>query len=276
MLLKFNLTESIQSSLREVIQTGHRPISDEFIPIIYIQQTIGYLAPSTFRVIKDYLAQEQNAIAYIEVVNDQLQLINGSPHDLTIELQIIAQYLRSKNIITYWRDENFSFVRDDGHEIFQLERAAFRYFGFQSKAVHINGFTSNGSIWLAKRSANKAIDPGLLDNMTAGGISSGESIQSCAQRELWEEAGIAISQLKNLYPVGLLELKRPIPPLEVHHETIYTFDIKLQDDWEPTNHDGEVDHFTQYSVDDVIELIFTDALTKDAAIVTSDFILRHV
>ena len=58
-----------------------------------------------------------------------------------------------------------------------LERAAFRPFGLMSQAVHLNGLveTEDGlRFWIGRRSPHKAVDPNKLDNLTGGGISSGE------------------------------------------------------------------------------------------------------
>jgi isopentenyldiphosphate isomerase len=167
-------------------------------------------------------------------------------------------------------------LREDAHEIFQLERAAFRVLGMISTAVHVNGFTEDGLIWLARRSDSKLVDPGLLDNMTAGGISALETVQSSVHRELWEEAGIVSHQLKNLFPVGFIELRRSLPPYEIHHEKIYTFDMLIEDHWTPANQDGEVQNFQKYSIEEVIEFILDEKMTHDAAVVTADFILRNI
>jgi 8-oxo-dGTP pyrophosphatase MutT (NUDIX family) len=275
MKLNYVISESTQSALLEIIETAYRSIPSNFFPILYKNQVIGCISPSCLMFTQELLDQDQNEFFFIQVTKDALILSDASSQDLSLELKILAEFLRTKQFFSHWRNENFSFLREDSHEVFQLERAAFRGFGFMSYAAHINGFTEKGLLWLATRSDSKTVDPGLIDNMTAGGISALETVQTCAIRELWEEAGVTSNQLKNLYPIGSLEIRRPLPPNEVHHERIFTFDLIVADEWTPINNDGEVHHFQQYDLEEIVNLIFTDKMTQDAAVVTADFILRH-
>ena len=276
MKLNYVISESAQSALMEIIETAYRSIPNNFFPVLYNNQVIGCISPTCLMYIQELLDQDQNEFFLIQVTKDALILSNASSHDLSLELKILAEFLRTKKVFSHWRNENFSFLREDSHEAFQLERAAFRGFGLMSHAVHINGYTENGLLWLATRSDSKKVDPGLMDNMTAGGISAQETIQTCAIRELWEEAGVTSYQLKNLYPVGSIDIRRPLPPNEVHHERLFTFDLIVEDDWTPINNDGEVHHFQKCTLEEIVNLIFEEKMTQDAAVVTADFILRHL
>lgn len=276
MKFKLSISEATQSSLKELIETGYRSLPNDLIPVIYQHQTLGWISSETFKLLKEFIAKEENEFEYVHAQPQSLHLLNATPHNLSIELRILAELLKSKNIITTWRNEEFSFIREDGHELFRLERTAFRTFGFHSRAVHVNGYHPDQTIWLSKRSDSKAIDPNLFDNVTAGGISAGETIQSCVERELWEEAGIQSTQLKNLLPIGIIDVKRAISSNQVHNESLFTFDLLLDENLLPINQDGEVDHFANFTIEQTIDLILSDCMTKDAAIVTADFILRHI
>jgi 8-oxo-dGTP pyrophosphatase MutT (NUDIX family) len=275
MKLNYVISETIRSALMEIIETAYRSVPNNFAPVFYNNQVIGCVSPTCLMFIKELLDQDHNEFFLIQVTKDALILSNASSQDLSLELKILAEFLRTKKVFSHWRNENFSFIRDDSHEAFQLERAAFRGFGLMSHAVHINGYTENGLLWLATRSHAKTVDPGMLDNMTAGGVSALETIQKSASRELWEEAGVSSNQLKNLYPIGSIEIRRPLLPNEVHHEKIFTFDLIVDEEWIPSNNDGEVHQFQRYDLDEVVNLIFSDKMTKDAALITADFILRH-
>ena len=76
--------------------------------------------------------------------------------------------------------------------VFLLERAAARYFGIRTFAVHVNGLVDAGgtAMWIARRSPAKSIDPGLLDNLVGGGIAAGATIAGTLVKESQEEAGI--------------------------------------------------------------------------------------
>jgi 8-oxo-dGTP pyrophosphatase MutT (NUDIX family) len=169
----------------------------------------------------------------------------------------------------------FAWVDHDNHAYFQLERSAFRTLGLRSTAIHVNGFTHSGYIWLSRRSENKFIDPGLLDNLAAGGIAADETPWVCAKRELWEEAGVPMAISEQINPVGRMHMCRPIAQLGFHDEQVYIYDLALPEQFVPTNHDGEVSGFIEISYSEAAARILADEFTVDAAFVTADFILRN-
>jgi 8-oxo-dGTP pyrophosphatase MutT (NUDIX family) len=183
--------------------------------------------------------------------------------------------LRQGGFIPGWRNEEFAFVNQQGHALFQLERSAFRSFGFASMAVHINGYTEDGRLWLGRRSENKHIDPDKLDNLCAGGISADETPWVCARRELWEEAGIPGAIAAGIQPAGRMEMCRPTPPLGLHAESLFIYDLLIPGHVIPTNQDGEVAGFIAAPLGEVAARILADEFTADAALVTADFILRR-
>ena len=80
-----------------------------------------------------------------------------SPAQRSQDLAQAAVALRDQGWIRGWRDECYSYWGAISHdpdvaqpEWFRLERAAFRFFGLRSHAVHINGFTSDGRMWCAR------------------------------------------------------------------------------------------------------------------------------
>jgi len=114
-----------------------------------------------------------------------------------------------------WRGESFAFWTHDTDlpptdtpPLLQVERAGFRFLGMPSHAVHINGFTPQGLLWCGRRALSKATDPGMLDNVTAGGLPAGESPRDCALRELQEEAGATLNHAAQLASAGTIRTAR--------------------------------------------------------------------
>jgi 8-oxo-dGTP pyrophosphatase MutT (NUDIX family) len=142
-------------------------------------------------------------------------------------------------------------------------------------ASHINGYTKAGNLWLGRRSETKAIDPGRLDNLAAGGIGADETPWVNAKRELWEEAGVPSQISDHIDPVGRIHMRRPIPGRGFHDEELFIYDLELAENFIPTNHDGEVSGFIEMSHSEAAARILADEFTSDAAFVTADFILRH-
>jgi 8-oxo-dGTP pyrophosphatase MutT (NUDIX family) len=105
-------------------------------------------------------------------------------------LQSVARQLHTLGLIADWRNEPSALLDEQGTEVARCERGAFRTLGMQNRAVHVNGWRPDGSLWVARRSALKRADPGKLDNMAAGGVGAGETLRACALREAWEEAGV--------------------------------------------------------------------------------------
>ena len=116
-----------------------------------------------------------------------------APAERSLRLQRAALQLRAQGLVPGWRDEAYACeqpvddpTRQRGAELFGLERAAFRVLGLMSRAAHVNGFRPDGRLWCGRRAASKATDPGLLDNLAAGGLPAGEALADCARRELFE------------------------------------------------------------------------------------------
>ena len=160
-----------------------------------------------------------------------------------------GEALRDTGQVTGWRNEKYDVCAPDGNglpdrqrPLFQLERACFRRFGFVSHAVHINGHTTDGRYWIARRAAHKAIDPNLLDNLAAGGLPTGETPFACVMCELYEEAGVPPEIASRAVPTGVLRTTRN-EPNGTHDEILMSYDLLLPDDFVPRANDGEVAEF---------------------------------
>ena len=73
--------------------------------------------------------------------------------------------------------------------------------GWFHATVHIWLFTSDKKILLQKRAITKKVFPGLWDISVAGHIGAGEKILESAQREVFEEIGLALQE-KDLIKIG--------------------------------------------------------------------------
>jgi len=186
-------------------------------------------------------------------------------------LQAAAQELHRQGRISGWRNEAYSFWGDTGGQphpdlpdYFRLERAAFRFLGLRSHAVHINGLTPDGRLWCGRRALSKATDPGRLDNLAAGGLAAGETVLGCALRELYEEAGLPEGVAAQLQPRGHTTAAR-MESEGWHEETLLVFNLLLPQGVQPHNTDGEVSGFECLDLDAVVERILARDFTEDAA-----------
>jgi 8-oxo-dGTP pyrophosphatase MutT (NUDIX family) len=125
----------------------------------------------------------------------------------------------------------------------------------------------------------KDSDPGMLDNMVAGGLSAGESIEACLWRECWEEAGLdhdnrqQIIDNEGLKPLRVIHIQcmealtTAWPYLR--RERLYAFSLSLPQGFVPVNQDGEVSAYHCVDRKGLTQRIDDAALTQDAALVAS-------
>ena len=272
------LSTSTLAALEEMLQNTARPAPPDFLPIQLIgsstgAQTIGHLNPEFISYLQESL--EKNPVPLISMGNDHLSISLGRPTELSQSLYQLADMMRAGGYIPGWRNEDFAWIDQNGHQYFRLERAAFRTFGFRSMATHINGYTAANTLWLGRRSETKPTDPGKLDNLAAGGISADETPWVSARRELWEEAGVPDKIAQDITPIGRIHMRRPIMWRGFHDELLFVYDLELADHFVPSNHDGEVSGFIEISYAEAAARILADEFTSDAAFVTADFILRR-
>jgi 8-oxo-dGTP pyrophosphatase MutT (NUDIX family) len=272
------LSTSTIAALEEMLQNTARPAPADFMPIYFSRGNheallIGYISPDFIPHLQELF--NKRAVPLATLSHNQLTIQLGRPKELSETLSLLANHMRQGGFIPGWRNEEFAWVDQNGHQYFRLERAAFRTFGFRSMATHINGYTKTDTIWLGRRSENKPTDPGKLDNLAAGGISADETPWVSARRELWEEAGVPVQIADNIEPIGRIHMRRIANDRGFHDEQLFIYDLELPKQFIPTNHDGEVSGFIEVSYAEAAARILADEFTSDAAFVTADFILRR-
>jgi len=192
----------------------------------------------------------------------------------------VAATLAQEGALTRWRNECYAVATGfDAMPRFYLERAAARYFGVHTYAAHVNGATDGFTrLWFARRASDKAIDPGLLDNLVGGGIAAGATIEGTVIKEAGEEAGIEASLARYARAAGRVEIFRAQPD-GIQRETIFVHDLELPPDFIPLNRDGEVADFRRVDLACAADLIASpsgdDEVTADASLVVLDFLLRR-
>ena len=274
-MIQFKMNISARSALTEIIETAYRNIPADLLPVFFMDQVIGHVSPGIFFALQHFIQQEDQDLQLIHCANQKILITQAPPYQLSIELRILAEYLKDTQLIHGWRDEDFSFIDEHQLERFRVERTFFRSMGFHSRAVHVNGFQAEGKVWIARRSHTKQIDPGRLDNITAGGLSANETLFNCVIRELWEEAGINAEQSLHINPMSSVTIRRGINDGSLHHETLYTYDLELPENFQPQNQDNEVSEFYLFDYEEALHHVLTEQFTIDAGVVTADFLLRH-
>jgi 8-oxo-dGTP pyrophosphatase MutT (NUDIX family) len=231
-----------------LVKPTFRP--ERFVPLSLGGKRIGWVRPE----LAAHLASWPKVFA---TSPDRVALLD--PDGLAAAVEQLAE----EGFIPGWRNERYRI--DD---LFDIERAAARPFGLTTQAVHLNGIVGE-RMWLARRSATKPIDPGLLDNLVGGGVSVGFSIQETLGKEAWEEAGIPAQLAARATRGGTVRILREVPE-GVQSEIVHVFDLALPEAFEPRNQDGEVSEYLLVSFQDIEK----HPLTLEAELATKDYFSR--
>ena len=206
-----------------------------------------------------------------------------SEGERTAALAAVTRVLAAEAELSGWRDENYAVASSfGGAPLFLLERAAARYFGVMTYAVHVNGLVrgrDDGAalMWLARRSPTKAIDPSRLDNLVGGGIAAGLSVAATLVKESREEAGIPATQARAAASSGAVHVHRAEAD-GLQRETIFVHDLWLPPGFAPSPEDGEVVEHRLVPLVEAARLITLaegpDVVTAEASLVIVDCLMR--
>ena len=197
-----------------------------------------------------------------------------------VALSEINEALRGMGLIRAWRDEAFPLLDPrDGRMLATAERASMRFWGALTRGAHCNGYVADASgrpafLWIARRSAHKPTDPGLLDNLVGGGVPHGQSPLEAVVREGWEEAGLEPWQMRALQAGSVIRVDCDVPEGRMV-EDLHVFDLELHEGLQPRNQDGEVSELRRMTIAEAAECAACGLMTVDASLVTLDFLLRH-
>ncbi|TWG86726.1 Isopentenyldiphosphate isomerase [Cupriavidus gilardii J11] len=196
----------------------------------------------------------------------------------------VAAELARQGALRGWRDEFFAVTDSlDAEPLAMMERAAARYLGLLTFASHLNGIaTADGDsdapaepmLWIARRSHSKAVDPGLWDNLVAGGMPHGSDPLATLVRECEEESGIPPALAAHAQPHGFVEVLREIDE-GVQWEQVFVFDLQVPADFVPVNRDGEVAEHRRIGLAPLLAIMADGAMTLDATLATLDALRRR-
>jgi 8-oxo-dGTP pyrophosphatase MutT (NUDIX family) len=190
------------------------------------------------------------------------------------KLEEAARWLLQVGFVSPWRDEALD-VRglERGDVLARIDRCAVRALGITTYSVHLNGYFEDGRMVVARRAANKRVDPGMWDNLTGGLISAGESALQALEREAYEEAGLRTAG-RTLTTGSRLRVSRPLAD-GLLCEIVQVFDIELPADTRLSNLDGEVECFEVRAVPAVLEGIARAEFTVEASLAVLDSLRRR-
>ncbi len=133
----------------------------------------------------------------------------------------------------------------EGPVVATLDRGLVPQFGVIGHGVHLNGLVRRADglhVWVGIRARDKAVAPGQLDNLVAGGIPAGHSPEQTLVKEAAEEASIPAKLASQARRVGRVSyILRNEEGLR--RDVLHCFDLDLPEGWEPAPNDDEVERF---------------------------------
>lgn len=216
------------------------------------------------------------------IVTDTAVMLPARYSDFEARSEVLEEVIRelyAAGEIPKWRGEDYAIGRRWGAPpLFRMERGAVPLFGVLAYGVHVNGFVTTPEgprLWVGKRSPRKAVAPGKLDHLVAGGQPCGIGLMENVVKESAEEASVPAALARQARPVGALRYLCERPE-GLRNDVVFCFDLELPADFQPAPNDDEVESFALWSMDQVLaRLRDSDDFKFNVALVNLDFALRH-
>ena len=177
------------------------------------------------------------------------------------ELPAIAARLAGAGAFPH-RGEDFDVRSHPGGDVLAtIDRGALPWFGIAAEGVHVNGLVRRAgadpaglNIWVARRSADRLMDPGKLDQLFAGGIPAGLGPEETLQKEGAEEAGLSRETIDRAVHAGTVRYST-VRPEGLRRDRLHCYDLEMPEGVVPKPTDGEVEAFELWPAEQVIDTV---------------------
>jgi 8-oxo-dGTP pyrophosphatase MutT (NUDIX family) len=195
-------------------------------------------------------------------------------------LPVVNRELADRGLLR-WRGEAFDVrAQPDGPVLAQIDRGALPAFGIAAEGVHVNGLVGDPGhperlrLWIGRRAADKALDPGKLDHIVAGGVPAGLGPEATLIKEAAEEAAIPAELAAQARKVAMLSYAMDRPE-GLRRDRLHCFDLLLPEAFTPRPMDGEVSGFELWPLRTVLNAVRdSDDFKFNVNLVLIDLFLR--
>jgi 8-oxo-dGTP pyrophosphatase MutT (NUDIX family) len=224
---------------------------------------VGWLEPQ--------IAIELRASGAVSAVDDGLVLADP------LSLPALAHDLAMRGFYRF-RDEAFDVrARPGTPALTTIDRGALPAFGVMAEGVHLNGLVQRADglhLWVARRAADKALDPGKLDHLVAGGVSAGMTPWETLIKESAEEAAIPAQLATQALKTSALQYTM-LREEGLRRDFLHCYDVMLPEDFMPLAADGEVESFELWPIARAFETVRrTDDFKFNVSLVLIDLFER--
>jgi 8-oxo-dGTP pyrophosphatase MutT (NUDIX family) len=198
--------------------------------------------------------------------------VDAAAHTLTSELLAAGR-------IKKHRRELYALTTAWGAPVLgRVDRAAVGALGLVAFGVHLNGFVRRADgihVWIGKRADDKAVAPGQLDNIVAGGQPAGLTLHENLVKEAWEEAAMPEALAAKAHSVSAIGYTMAIAE-GLRRHVLFCYDLELPESFVPEPNDDELQWFQLWPLARVLEAVRgTDDFKFNVNLVIIDFALRH-
>jgi 8-oxo-dGTP pyrophosphatase MutT (NUDIX family) len=191
---------------------------------------------------------------------------------------VLARRLAAIGLTTL-RGEAFDVrATPEGRVLAKLDRGALPAFGIAASGIHLNGIvrrTDGLYLWLGVRARDKAVAPGKLDNLVAGGTPAGHDAWSTLLKEAAEEASLPHALAARARQTGRITYTLWTPQ-GLRRDTLHCFDLDLPEGFVPLPGDGEVERFELWPIERVFAAVRDSETVKfNVNLVLIDLFLRE-
>ncbi len=177
-----------------------------------------------------------------------------------------------------WRNEAFDVrATPDGPVLGVVDRGALPVLGIEAAGVHLNGLVSRADapwVWVARRAADKLLDPSKLDHLVAGGVAAGSTPWQTLIKEAGEEAGLPEALASQAKPVGTVRYAMNRPE-GLRRDRLHVYDLQLPETFTPVPVDGEVAGFELWPLAAALDRVrSSDDFKFNVALVLIDLGIR--
>jgi 8-oxo-dGTP pyrophosphatase MutT (NUDIX family) len=250
------------------------PDEASLLPFRIGARRVGWLRPEAARVLTFF-----PQLVHFDADGVALARRLRSPPARSAALSELAGALVRAGLAPHLRGELYDVRGEPGGPVLaQLDRGAVPCFGVRAEGVHVNGLVRRADglhVWVARRARDKAIAPGKLDHIVAGGVPAGLSAEQTLVKEAFEEAAIPPELAGRARKVAEIAYAMQVED-GLRVDLLHCYDLDLPDSFTPRPNDGEVEGFVLMPIDDVFAAVRdTDAFKFNVNLVLIDLFLRE-
>ena len=260
-------------SLLRHIHALNRWEPERFLPLRLGGRRVGWIRRDFLPALAPFPGVFATGSAAVDIVPA------AGPDALTDAIAAAVRHLADEGALPAWRGEWFDVTAEDGgRPLFRIDRAALPRFGIRAAGVHLNGFVRRADglhLWIARRAADKKLDPNKLDNMVAGGIGAGYGPRETLVKEAEEEASLPPEIARQASAAGIVSYRMEREQ-GLRDDVLYLYDLEMPEGLVPRPNDDEIADFTLMPAGEVLAMVRdTDLVKFNVNLTLIDFFVRH-